>query len=160
MPVGVILPVGCARTRNGNGVVENFRQVADYAAAQAPDLTIALEVVNRFESHFLNIAADAVRFVHDLGTPANVKVHLDAFHMIREEDSFAGAVLETGPLLGYIHACENQRGIPGRGQVPWREFFQPLADVNYQGVVTIELFYPNLNIIPNLSFIPPNLSDL
>ncbi len=84
--------------------VENFRQVADYAAAQAPDLTIALEVVNRFESHFLNIAADAVRFVHDLGTPANVKVHLDAFHMIREEDSFAGAVLETGPLLGYIHA--------------------------------------------------------
>jgi len=64
--------------------VENFRQVADYAAAQAPDLTIALEVVNRFESHFLNIAADAVRFVHDLGTPANVKVHLDAFHMIRE----------------------------------------------------------------------------
>jgi D-psicose/D-tagatose/L-ribulose 3-epimerase len=58
--------------------VENFRQVADYAAAQAPDLTIALEVVNRFESHFLNIAADAVRFIHDLGTPPNVKVHLDA----------------------------------------------------------------------------------
>jgi D-psicose/D-tagatose/L-ribulose 3-epimerase len=139
--------------------VENFRQVADYAAAQAPDLTIALEVVNRFESHFLNIAADAVRFVHDLGTPANVKVHLDAFHMIREEDSFAGAVLETGPLLGYIHACENQRGIPGRGQVPWREFFQALADVNYQGVVTIESFDPNFKNIAKLCCIWRKLAD-
>lgn len=139
--------------------VENFRQVADYGAAQAPDLTIALEVVNRFESHFLNIAADAVRFIHDLGTPPNVKVHLDAFHMIREEDSFAGAVRETGPLLGYIHACENQRGIPGRGQVPWREFFQALADVNYQGVVTIESFDPNFKNIAKLCCIWRKLAD-
>ena len=139
--------------------VENFRQVVDYAAAQTPDLTIALEVVNRFESHFLNIAADAVRFIHDLGTPPNVKVHLDAFHMIREEDSFAGAVRETGPLLGYIHACENQRGIPGRGQVPWREFFQALADVNYQGVVTIESFDPNFKNIAKLCCIWRKLAD-
>jgi hypothetical protein len=63
-------------------------QVADYAATHAPELTIALEVVNRFESHFLNIAADAVRFIRDLGKPPNVKVHLDAFHMIREERQF------------------------------------------------------------------------
>jgi D-psicose/D-tagatose/L-ribulose 3-epimerase len=52
--------------------------------------------------------------------------------MIREEDNFAGAVRETGPLLGYIHACETERGLPGRGQVPWREFFQALAAVDYQ----------------------------
>ena len=139
--------------------VENFRKLADYGLAQAPELTIALEVVNRFESHFLNIAADAVRFIHDLGTPPNVKVHLDAFHMIREEDSFAGAVRETGPLLGYIHACENQRGIPGRGQVPWRDFFQALREVNYQGVVTIESFDPNFQNIAKLCCIWRKLAD-
>jgi D-psicose/D-tagatose/L-ribulose 3-epimerase len=43
--------------------LENFRKIADYGLAQAPELTIALEVVNRFETHFLNIAADAVRFI-------------------------------------------------------------------------------------------------
>jgi D-psicose/D-tagatose/L-ribulose 3-epimerase len=139
--------------------LENFRKVSDYAATNAPDLTIALEVVNRFESHFLNIAADAVRFIRDLGTPPNVKVHLDAFHMIREEDSFAGAVRDTGPLLGYIHACENQRGIPGRGQVPWREFFKALAEVNYQGVVTIESFDPNFKNIAKLCCIWRKLAD-
>ena len=139
--------------------LENFRKISDYAATNAPDLTIALEVVNRFESHFLNIAADAVRFIRDLGTPPNVKVHLDAFHMIREEDSFAGAVHDTGPLLGYIHACENQRGIPGRGQVPWRDFFKALAEINYQGVVTIESFDPNFKNIAKLCCIWRKLAD-
>ena len=119
--------------------VENFRTVADYALTHAPELMLAIEVVNRFESHFINIAADAVLFIRDVGL-SNVKVHLDSFHMIREEDDFAGSVRETGPLLGYVHACENQRGIPGRGQVPWRDFFQALADINYQGCVTIESF--------------------
>lgn len=139
--------------------LENFRTIADYGFAQAPELTIALEVVNRFESHFLNVAADAVRFIQDLGTPPNVKVHLDSFHMIREEDDFAGAVRETGPLLGYVHACENQRGIPGRGQVPWRDFFRALADVNYQGVVTIESFDPNFEHIAKLCCIWRKLAD-
>lgn len=139
--------------------LENFHTVADYGLAQAPELTIALEVVNRFESHFLNIAADAVRFIQELGTPPNVKVHLDSFHMIREEDEFARAVRETGPLLGYIHACENQRGIPGRGQVPWRDFFRALADVNYEGVVTIESFDPNFKHIAKLCCIWRKLAD-
>jgi D-psicose/D-tagatose/L-ribulose 3-epimerase len=139
--------------------LENFRKIADYGLAHAPGLTIALEVVNRFETHFLNIAADAVRFIHGLGTPPNVKVHLDTFHMIREEDSFVGAVREAGPLLGYIHACENQRGIPGRGQVPWHDFFQALRDVNYQGVVTIESFDPNFKNIAKLCCIWRKLAD-
>jgi sugar phosphate isomerase/epimerase len=42
-----------------------------------------------------HISADAVRFIHDVGLP-NVKVYLDSFHMIREEDDFVGAVRETG----------------------------------------------------------------
>jgi D-psicose/D-tagatose/L-ribulose 3-epimerase len=49
--------------------VDNFRTIAEYALRQAPDLTLAIEVMNRFESHFINIAADAVRFVSDVGLP-------------------------------------------------------------------------------------------
>jgi D-psicose/D-tagatose/L-ribulose 3-epimerase len=129
--------------------VENFRKIAEYSLREAPDLTLAIEVINRFESHFINIAADAVRFIGEVGLP-NVKVHLDSFHMIREEDDFAGAIRETGGLLGYVHACENQRGIPGRGQVPWPAFFAALADVNYQGCVTIESFDPSMERIAKL----------
>ena len=60
-----------------------MREVAEYAK-ETGDVTICVECVNRFETHFLNIAEDAVKFCKDVGT-GNVKVHLDCFHMIREE---------------------------------------------------------------------------
>ncbi len=141
-----------------NWAVEHFRTLAQYAARVAPGMNIAVEPVNRFESHFINIAADAVAFCKEVGQP-NVRVHLDSFHMIREEDDFVGSVKTCGPLLGYIHACENQRGIPGRGQVPWLDFFRALKSVNYQGCVTIESFDPNMPEIARLCCIWRQLAD-
>ena len=106
-------------------------------------VTICVECVNRFETFFLNIAEDAVRFCKDVGT-GNVKVHLDCFHMIREEKSFSGAVMTCGKeYLGYVHVNENDRGIPGTGLVPFPEFFQALADIGYSGPLVIESFDPS-----------------
>lgn len=121
--------------------VTAMREVAEYARGKS-DLIIAVEPVNRFETHFLNIAEDAVRYCQEVGT-GNVKVHLDSFHMIREETSFRGAVETCGKeYLGYVHVCENNRGIPGTGLVPWREFFQALKDIGYNGPLVIESFDP------------------
>jgi len=138
--------------------VECYREIAEHAERNAPGLVLAIEPINRFESHFLNTAADAVQFLRDVGL-SNVKVHLDTFHMIREEDDFAQAVLETGNDLGYIHACENQRGIPGRGQVPWAAFFQALGQIDYKGCITIESFDPNMPNIAKLCCIWRKLAD-
>lgn len=122
--------------------VDAMREVAEYARQQG-DVIIAVEPVNRFETHFLNIAADAVEYCKDVGFD-NVKVHLDSFHMIREEKSFRGAVETCGrDFLGYVHVCENDRGVPGTGLVPWKEFFQALKDVGYNGPLVIESFDPN-----------------
>ena len=54
--------------------------------ARDPGLTPGIKPVNRLESHFINAAANAVTFIRAMGRP-NVKVHLDTFHIIREEDS-------------------------------------------------------------------------
>jgi len=122
--------------------VESMKQVADYAKATG-DVIVCVECVNRFETFFLNIAEDAVKFCKDVGTD-NVKVHLDCFHMIREEKSFAGAVEACGKeYLGYIHVNENDRGIPGTGLVPFKEFFEAVAKVGYEGPLTIESFDPS-----------------
>lgn len=137
--------------------VEGYQEIAAYAQATS-DLTLAIEPVNRFESHFINTAADAVRFVREVGLP-NVRVHLDTFHMIREENSITQAVLETGSLLGYVHACENQRGIPGSGLVPWVDFFRALRQVGYDGCTTIESFDPNMENIAKLCCIWRKLAD-
>jgi D-psicose/D-tagatose/L-ribulose 3-epimerase len=140
-----------------NWAVENFRIIAEHAASTSK-LIIGIEPVNRFESHFINTARDAVRFIDEVGMP-NVKVHLDTFHMIREEENMREAVLTAGAKLGYIHACENQRGIPGRGLVPWVEFFTALRDVGYDGCVTIESFDPDMPAIAKLCCIWRKLAD-
>ena len=129
--------------------VEAMQAVATYARERS-DLVIAVEPVNRFETHFLNIAADAVQYCRDVGT-GNVKVHLDTFHMIREETSYTDAVHACGrDYLGYVHVCENNRGIPGTGLVPWKEFFTAVRDVGYEGPLVIESFDPSFEELNRL----------
>jgi D-psicose/D-tagatose/L-ribulose 3-epimerase len=135
-----------------------MREVAQYARNKS-DLIITVETVNRFESHFLNIAEDAVRYCKQVGT-GNVKVHLDSFHMIREETSFTGAVNTCGKeYLGYIHLCENNRGIPGTGLVPWKEFFTALKGVGYTGPMVIESFDPGFEELNRLCAIWRKFAD-
>ena len=137
--------------------VDSTRQAAEYAASTS-SLIIGIEPLNRFESHFINICRDAVGLIRDVGMP-NVKVHLDTFHMIREEDNMAQAVRDTGELVGYVHACENQRGIPGTGLVPWKEFFTALKEIGYTGPLTIESFDPNFEELNRLCAIWRKLAD-
>jgi D-psicose/D-tagatose/L-ribulose 3-epimerase len=137
--------------------VEGFREICRFARENT-DVILCTEPVNRFESHFINIAADAVRFLEEVGED-NARVHLDTFHMIREEDSFTRAVDTCGDRLGYIHACENQRGIPGTGLVPWEEFYRALRAVGYDGWITIESFDPNMENIAKLCCIWRKLAD-
>jgi D-psicose/D-tagatose/L-ribulose 3-epimerase len=128
-------------TDEWNWSVEGMREVGLYAK-DTSDVDLAVEVVNRFETHFLNTAEDAVKYCKDVGT-GNIKVHLDSYHMIREETSFREAVKVCGKeFLGYVHVCENNRGVPGTGLVPWEEFFRALKDIDYQGALTIEAFDP------------------
>lgn len=122
--------------------VAAMREIASYAR-DFWDGVIAVECVNRFETHFLNIAEDAVQYCKDVGV-GNMRVHLDCFHMIREEKSFAGAVRTCGKeYLGYVHVNENDRGIPGTGLVPFAEFMGALLEIGYDGPVTIESFDPS-----------------
>lgn len=122
--------------------VGGMREVALYAKSNS-DVVLVVEPVNRFETHFLNIAEDAVKYCQDVGT-GNIKVHLDSYHMMREETNFTKAVEVCGKnYLGYVHVCENNRGIPGTGLVPWKEFFTALKKAGYTGPLTIEAFDPS-----------------
>ena len=138
--------------------VQSMREVAEYAL-NAGDVVLAIEPVNRFETHFINIAEDAVRYCKEVGT-GNMKILLDAFHMIREETSFTEAVETCGSdYLGYVHVCENNRGIPGTGLVPWKEFFTALKKIDYQGIMSIESFDPGFEELNRLCAIWRNFAD-
>lgn len=57
-----------------NTSIKAMKEIAKYAK-ETSDVAICLEPVNRFETHFLNIAEDAVRFCKETGDD-NLKVHL------------------------------------------------------------------------------------
>ena len=102
-------------------------------------VTIAIEPLNRFETYFLNTAADAVRLCDEIGDP-NVGILFDTFHANIEEKNIGQAYRTVGKHLKHVHTCENDRGIPGSGHVEWPAVFAALRDIKYDGWLTIESF--------------------
>lgn len=117
--------------------VEGVRVLSDLARPY--DITLGMEVLNRFENHILNTAEEGVRFVKEVDRD-NVKVMLDTFHMNIEEASIAAAIRIAGKLLGHFHTGECNRMVPGQGRMPWREIGEALRDIDYDGPVVMEPF--------------------
>jgi D-psicose/D-tagatose/L-ribulose 3-epimerase len=108
-------------------------------AAEDHDVLFHMEVVNRFEQYMMNTAAEAVRYVRDVGSP-NAAVLLDTFHMNIEEDSFRDAIRTAGRHLGHVHVGETNRRAPGRGKIPWAEVFGALKSIKFKGSIVMEPF--------------------
>jgi len=135
-PVGRL--TGRARTdEEWKWCAEGLRAAADHA--EKAKVILAIEPLNRFETYVFNIAADAARMAKEVGSP-NLKVQLDTFHGNIEEKDTAAAIRATAPVLGHFHASESDRGVPGTGQVKWKEVFAALKDVGYGRWITIESF--------------------
>ena len=110
------------------------------------NVMLGLEPVNRFETYFLNTAADATKLAKAVGEP-NITVHLDTFHMNIEEKNYYDPIVNTRELLGHMHCCENDRGIAGTGSVNWIEVFRGLAEIGYDKWITLESFTPDIKSV-------------
>jgi len=117
--------------------VDSMRQVAEHAATCG--VTLAVEYLNRFECYLLNSAADTVRFVREVEHP-NCRMMYDTFHANIEEKNIAETIRACAPYTVHVHISENDRGTPGQGHVHWDETFDTLAEVGYDGWMTIEAF--------------------
>lgn len=117
--------------------VKNVRNVGQIAAACGVEY--CLEVLNRFEGYILNTAGEARQFVEQVDTPS-VKIMLDTFHMNIEEDSITDAIRLAGDKLGHFHVGENNRRLPGQGNMPWHEIGSALREINYDKSVVMEPF--------------------
>ena len=117
--------------------IEVTRRVAEKAAESG--IVLGMEVVNRYESNMLNTAAQAVDYVERVGM-ANVKVHLDCYHMNIEERDVASAIVTTGSRLGYFHTGDSHRGYLGSGSIEFGRVFRALVASGYEGPITFESF--------------------
>lgn len=118
-------------------LVTNLRTLAEYAGERG--VTLCLEPLNRFETSFINLASQAIEVVDRVNHSA-CQIMLDTFHMNIEEKSLGNAIRAVGKRLRHVHACENDRGAPGSGNVAWAEVARALRDIGYDGPVVIESF--------------------
>ena len=133
--VGGHVPVEEQRARTADAL----RPLAEFAWQEG--VRLAIEPLNRFETDFLNTALDGIGFVRAIGSPG-AGLLLDTFHMHIEEKDSARAIESAGEAdaLVHFHASENDRGMPGSGQVCWQEVSDALEEADYDHWVVLETF--------------------
>lgn len=120
-------------------LLRSVRQIA--GRAQSLNLRLVMEVLNRYEAHLINTAAEAVRFVADVGA-GNVGLLLDAYHMNIEEADPAAALRLAGERLWLYHAADSNRQGIGRGHTDFGAQLIALAEVGYAGPIILECTAP------------------
>lgn len=116
---------------------EILAKAGEYAGQAG--ILLAPEAINRFECYLCNTMEQLTYLVEQAAHP-NVKAHFDTHHANIEEKRLAGAIETVAPVLGHVHISENDRGTPGSGHIPWDETFGALAEIGYDGWLTIEAF--------------------
>jgi D-psicose/D-tagatose/L-ribulose 3-epimerase len=105
---------GDERKRDVDLLVRQLKELSKYAGDHGVGL--AVEPLNRFETSFINLSSQAIEVVDRVDHPA------------------------CGILLDTFHTCENDRGAPGSGHVPWQEVAQACRDIKFNGPFVIESF--------------------
>lgn len=102
-------------------------------------MLLALEPLNRFETHFLNTAAQAAQYCELVDHPA-FGIMYDTFHAHIEEKDQAAAIGTLSGQINVLHISENDRGTPGTGQVDFDTVFSAVKKSGFDGWVVMEAF--------------------
>lgn len=144
------------RKRDVDLLVRQLGELAAYAGDHG--VWLGVEPLNRFETSFINLASQAIEVVDRVDHPA-CGVMLDTFHMNIEERSIGDAIRAAGKRMRHLHACENDRGAPGSGHVPWDEVAQACRDIGFTGPFVIESFTSKVQSIARAAAIWRKFSE-
>ncbi len=117
--------------------VASQRAIGDHAGKKG--VTIGLEALNRFECYLVNTMDDLSEHIDAIDRP-HIKAMYDTFHANIEEADPIGAYTRNRRNVVHIHISENDRGVPGRGNIPWKETFSAIRRTGYDDWLTIESF--------------------
>jgi D-psicose/D-tagatose/L-ribulose 3-epimerase len=116
---------------------EVLRAAGDYA--KQAGVMLVPEALNRFECYLCNTMAQ-LRMLIELTNHSNVRAMFDTHHANIEEKQQTAAIRTIAPVLVHVHLSENDRGTPGSGHINFPEAIKTLAEVGYDGWMTIEAF--------------------
>lgn len=118
--------------------VASLQECNDHA--QQCGVRIGVEPINRFETFFINRAAQAIAMAEAVGPTCGVC--LDSFHLALEESDVNGAIRAAGDRLVDFHIGENNRHAPGLGTLDWAGIVATLREIGYDGPLSVEFCPP------------------
>lgn len=117
--------------------ITSQRAIGDHAAKCG--VTVGLEALNRFECYLVNTMDALCAHIDAIGHP-NIRAMYDTFHCNIEETDPIAAYTNHARNIVHIHISENDRGVPGRGNIPWAQTFAAIKASGYDDWLTIEAF--------------------
>jgi sugar phosphate isomerase/epimerase len=112
--------------------------------AQARDVILLIECLNKTECNFLNRLADGAAIVAETNH-SNVQLLADIYHMRVEEES-PTEIVKYGKLIRHVHVAEFEgRQAPGASGEDFTPYLRALKEINYQGAISFECRWKNLS---------------
>jgi D-psicose/D-tagatose/L-ribulose 3-epimerase len=121
---------------------EGLHALAEYAAGR--NVVLALEPMSHFRTHMVNTPGQIMRLI-EIADHANLRVLIDTYHILTEIRSYEAALRAVAPRLYAVHACENDRGVPGGGLVPWESIFSVLREIGFNGYMGLETYNSSID---------------
>ena len=146
--LGALVIIGLIR-----GVIHNdgykelgeklFIDALQECASTNPNVKLAIEPINRYETNILNRVDESLAFLQKVAMP-NVGLLLDTFHMNIEEPIIRESINTAKEKIFHFHVADSNRWHPGAGHIDFKEVLTNLTDVGYDGFVSAEILpYPD-----------------
>ena len=117
-------------------LVDALQELGEYGEKKR--VPIALETVGKFQTNFINILEQAVKFLEGGGSAA-VQVMMDIFHMQLEESDYIRSIQQYHDRNIHVHLADSDRYYPGHGQLHFDEIIRLFSEFGYQGAFTAEI---------------------
>ncbi len=91
------------------------------------------------ETNFVNTHTEAIKFTKQFASP-NFKMILDVKAMCSMGKPIPEIIRESANEFAYFHANDENLKGPGFGDVDYQPIAAALKEVNYTGVVSVEVF--------------------
>jgi sugar phosphate isomerase/epimerase len=135
--VGKLEPMASAETEWA-WCVQGLRECQERATELG--VRLAIEPLNRFETHFVNRCDQGIALAEEVG--GDCGICLDLFHMNIEEASWRDAIATAGSRIADVHVADNNRRPPGEGSFAWLDVLRELAAAGYDAYLTLEFVAP------------------
>jgi sugar phosphate isomerase/epimerase len=129
------IPDGFPRAHARVQMLGFLRRIAP--RAQAHDITIVLECLNRKECNFITALAEGAELVEEVGHP-HLRLLADIYHMSVDGEP-PTEIVAQGRLLEHVHVAElKDRQAPGTSNEDFGPSLRALQQIGYRGAISYE----------------------